>query len=620
MCENMLSMRNNLVTRIVIFFLVFFWIIPQSIGGVWAATTVSTALHDTYRLTDTSTVQVERSLTFTNQVPDLYVNQYLFSFRNTQQTHGLVVEEDGQIAQFKTERNGELLEVTVTLRRPAIGIGKTKTITMRYTLSDYLQESGLYKELIIAPSRVSEDEDVRDYIIDVISPPSYPLVSIAKPLGQKVSDHQYRWSGVHAFDGNNLYLAYGQEALYQLELQYAIQNKYPYPRSYSIPFPPDGAWQQIIIDEVQPEPDKTYRDEDDNFMATYTVPANGTVNVIFNGVARLTSDVRVDVQSYMRKRYTASLLTSRYLSQQPYWTLSGVAVPAFANQKEMYDYIIQTLSYDDSRIDNSLKRMGATWALSNPEQAVCMEYTDLFIALARENNLPAREVVGYGIAQDDSLLPLSFYGDLLHAWPEYYDRARELWHPIDPTWGDTARLDYLSSFDLSHIAFVYHGTSSETPYPPGVYKTNRDSKDVYVSPTSSAPPVRYDITATAADKFIFFGSNKQVITLGIVSESNVFQYHVPVVVKNQGREIAQTVIDIIAPYEHIKVDVPITPPKTTFKQSGDFSIVVNDVVVATRPYEAYGSVLALAYAYWIYLALFGIVVVLVVLIALQSRR
>jgi hypothetical protein len=127
--------------------------------------------------------------------------------------------------------------------------------------------------------------------------------------------------------------------------------------------------------------------------------------------------------------------------------------------------------------------MGAVAALQNPDQAICMEFTDLFIAIARAAGIPAREIDGYAYTENPQLQPLGLVADVLHAWPEYYDKDKGIWIPIDPTWASTSGgIDYFDKLDLRHFAFVVHGESSTTPYPPGSYKLGPNpQKDVYVS-------------------------------------------------------------------------------------------------------------------------------------------
>ena len=56
-----------------------------------------------------------------------------------------------------------------------------------------------------------------------------------------------------------------------------------------------------------------------------------------------------------------------------------------------------------------------------------MEFTDLFVAIARAAGIPARESVGYAYTTNSRLRPLSLVTDVLHAWPEYYDADKKIW-------------------------------------------------------------------------------------------------------------------------------------------------------------------------------------------------
>ena len=94
-----------------------------------------------------------------------------------------------------------------------------------------------------------------------------------------------------------------------------------------------------------------------------------------------------------------------------------------------------------------------------------MEFTDLFITIARSAGIPAREVNGFAYTENPDIQPLSLVNDVLHAWPEYYDSEKGVWIPVDPTWGSTTGgVDYFSKLDLRHFTFVVHGKDSTKPY------------------------------------------------------------------------------------------------------------------------------------------------------------
>jgi len=159
--------------------------------------------------------------------------------------------------------------------------------------------------------------------------------------------------------------------------------------------------------------------------------------------------------------------------------------------KKIYEYVVDKLSYDFSRVESNSPRLGALEALKNPDSAVCLEFSDLFIALSRSAGIPARQINGYAYTDNSSQRPLSFVKDILHAWPEYYDYEKSAWIMVDPTWGNTTRgVDYFDLLDFDHFAFVISGENSSYPVPAGGYKSESDlnKKDVDVKISKAFTP------------------------------------------------------------------------------------------------------------------------------------
>src|SRR6185369_8044788 len=85
--------------------------------------------------------------------------------------------------------------------------------------------------------------------------------------------------------------------------------------------------------------------------------------------------------------------------------------------------------------------------------------------------------------------------DILHAWPEYYDKEKQTWVMVDPTWGSTTGgVDYFNVLDFDHFAFAIKGTDSDYPIPAGGYKylDGKDSKDVRVGFAEALPSSTID--------------------------------------------------------------------------------------------------------------------------------
>ena len=89
---------------------------------------------------------------------------------------------------------------------------------------------------------------------------------------------------------------------------------------------------------------------------------------------------------------------------------------------KIYEYVIDHMEYANP----SRRSRGAVRALQQGE-GDCTEYADLFVALCRAKDLPARFITGY-IMRFDSELPK-------HNWAEVYLRGYG-WIPFDPSAGD----------------------------------------------------------------------------------------------------------------------------------------------------------------------------------------
>ena len=578
-------------------------------------TTVRTNLEDTYTISEDPAVTVERKITLTNTQPNRYVEKYLLSFVNSQQTQDITVLEDGNVIPFQLTRDQNRLRMEIPITKPAIGIDAKKVLAIRYKQGGTLSEFGKYRELIITPSSSAFQNDVDSYSITVYSPPGSPL-SIGKPRPKTIVPGRYEWNAKELTTNANILVGFGESAPYNVELHYELPNNYPYPAKATIPLPPDGAFQRSYISSLDPRPNAVTLDADDNVLATYVVPARKTIDVTYRGTIVLYPTVQNDIQQYQRSKYTEPL-RQEYLHPEKYWSL-GNGAPSFSNTKEIYDYVVKTLSYDDNRLNGELRRMGASWALANPTKAVCMEYTDTFIALARSAGIPAREAVGYGAERNNYLQPVSFLGDVLHAWPEYYDTAREMWHPIDPTWGSTAGLDYFSSLDMNHLTFVYHGKDTDYPLPPGVYKSNTGTKDVYVKATTQLPQQTGMISATLPEKIVFATGEKNEVPITIRSDSNTVRYAVPLsLVDGSGTALATTTIPALPPLSETVVKLPVTSPRTYGVSQGVVTVTIDGSSVARSSYQSVAWFLRPIILWWPYIiaaccvAIFGILLIVI---------
>jgi hypothetical protein len=262
-------------------------------------------------------------------------------------------------------------------------------------------------------------------------------------------------------------------------------------------------------------------------------------------------------------------------------------------------------------------------ALDNPDSAVCLEFTDLFIALARSAGIPAREVDGYAHTENERQRPLSLEEDILHAWPEYYDYERQTWVMVDPTWGKTTGgVDYFDTFDFDHIAFVIKGEDSVYPVPAGGYKssTGPRTRDISVSfdPEFKKPQPSLSFIVDAKDEyFAGFPIDAKLIVSNAHGGLSPLT-DVRVESDNLSPGSYSLTVEPIPPYGHR--EIPVRFDKTPFltNQKVDFKILVAG---QTKTVET--SVVPLFMSDFAIIAggiLIGVLAIIIFIITRRSRR
>ncbi|MCX6705079.1 MAG: transglutaminase-like domain-containing protein, partial [Candidatus Woesebacteria bacterium] len=322
-----------------------------------------------------------------------------------------------------------------------------------------------------------------------------------------------------------------------------------------IALPPDTAFQKVYLQKIDPKPSDVTIDPDGNWLATYNLTARQRVDVTVAGSVQIFAGFRAFPKPTDQE-------LSDNLRETEYWQVNDPQIKALALElktpKAIYDYVSKTLKYDFNRVQPNVQRMGAVKALQNPSQAICMEFTDLFIAIARAAGIPAREINGYAYTENPELQPLSLVADLLHAWPEYYDKDKGVWIPIDPTWASTSGgINYFDKLDLRHFTFVVHGESPVMPYPPGSYKLGPNpQKDVYVSfgklPENRTTNLNISFTPIRTLPFL-----NSIYSVKIDNPGPQALYSVYPTVYFDSKEASRDFIETLPPYSSYKMIVKV---------------------------------------------------------------
>lgn len=459
--------------------------------------------------TEESAKSFENSLstTYTVQTNGTTVVQHRFRIRNLTPTyyvsrHGLRISSPNvssvKVSQGSTELPAEVTytdnqtNIGITFPDEVVGEGKVREFTITYVNPDLAQIQGQVLEVAIPKQAEPGQYDQISVVLN--TPIAYGRPTRVTPnsdfttavLNQQV---QLTFSDLR---GQGVSALYGFQQVYSLKFTYFLHNTDSQPVLLQVALPPDTPYQRMSYQRLEPKPQNIEIDEDGNWIATFYLGGNTAQTVEAEALAALSLEPSAFVHSPGPQSFSTQA--------QPYWETGNASIRELAQQyttpKEIYDFVVDHLQYATPQTIQDIKRVGAAQALETPTLAACQEFSDLFVALARANGIPARVITGYAHTQNSALRPLSLGNDILHAWPEYWDEEAGRWKAVDPTWENTTGgVDYFNQFDLNHITLAINGKSSTLPYPAGSYKTpDITEKTLHVDFATQFPPQHPDIS------------------------------------------------------------------------------------------------------------------------------
>ncbi len=458
-------------------------------GRALAAKEYTTDYHSVYRLLPSGKTEVTHGVSIKNNLANIYATDYTIVIGASSLETIEVKDESGSInPEISVSENQT--KISFPLGNPAIGKDAIKNIVISYVDPDVVTHAGLIWEINIP--RLSNASDIDKYVRELRVPLDFAEASLMLPEPKVEEDEQSR---IYIWEGNkteSITLFFGAFQLYRLGLKYTLTNPTLQSIETEIAIPPDTEYQRITIGNITPPPQKIVQDPDGNWLGVYSLEKQQKLGVSATLYAKVSALPTFELK-YPSDNKNFSNLTNK----TKYWNYDSSSVSTLAKQlktpRNIYSYLVDTFTYNYSRVTSGGGRLGAEEALKNPTLAICTEFTDAFIALARASGIPAREINGFAFTSNPSLRPVELTTDVLHAWPEYYDKELGSWIQLDPTWGNTTGgVDYFSKLDFNHIAFVRRGLEDNYPYPAGAYKETPD-KSVQVEIVSVSPEEKLQI-------------------------------------------------------------------------------------------------------------------------------
>ncbi len=460
------------------------YITPSMAKAQLTSENFSTKLETTYTINESGNTRVDHAFTITNLQPLYSVTQYALQINSPDITDVTVTGPQNKQIPFQAIASDTITSIAISFPDAVVGQNKQRVFTISFTDPDAALISGQVLE--VAVPKIKDPQLYNSYTVNLVTPIRFGSANKVNPpaksstiteQGVKTTFTENHFAGVNAI--------YGTQQTFDITLRYHVNNPNSSVRLTQIALPPDTSYQRMVYSSLDPQPQEIEEDADGNWIATYRVPATTTMTITAIVQAQLSMEPNSDV--------IAENPTSSHTKSDEFWPTNAKIVKEAAQihttPKDIYTFTTEELTYNYSLISANAVRLGADSVLANPLQALCQEFTDVFVTLARANNIPARRLTGYAHTENTVLRPLSLVNDVLHSWPEYYSAEKQRWIQVDPTWGNTSGgINYFDQLDLNHIVFTINGESSQRPYPAGSYKVGQtQTKDIEVNFGTSMP-------------------------------------------------------------------------------------------------------------------------------------
>ncbi|MDP4038522.1 MAG: transglutaminase family protein [bacterium] len=463
--------------QLIIFFLLLISLISLLPKNSLAAEEFSYKTEIDYHVNENSVTKITESYKITNNTPRQYLTNLKISTPTDEVNNLKVRYVNGGDIPFSLQKKStdfqgykyEYQEIDINFNRQNAGKGLTWSFEVSYETSKLVETKGASHTVYIPA--ITPSEDVQDYSITLSVPQSFgqPHPTGAKPSESSMEENQELFT----FNPRDLVnqavaIVFGDSTTYNINFNFPLKNDTDTAKTFTVALPPDMANQKVFVNSIDPAPISTKLDEDGNILADFKIGAHQNVTVKTD-ISALVKYLEYDLGASGKKTEIPANLTQKYTKPTRYWQANNPEILVKAKSlshgdfnvatavKETNKYVIDALNYNNEKIKYNI-RQGAITALKNPGNAVCLEYSDLMIALLRAQGIPARMPIGY--AYSGNLKNSDSVSDSLHSWVEVYVPSIG-WMVVDPTWGE--KFDNFGKSDMDHFTFAIWGQSDDKP-------------------------------------------------------------------------------------------------------------------------------------------------------------
>lgn len=598
------------ISKIFLFLFLFLFLFHPS---TFAKENFSTDYNVTYKISENETTNVSLKVDLKNNTSQYYVSSYSVQTGFSDLSNISIRDSEGSIT-YQVNKNDKGSILTFSFNKNVVGINNTQSFTINFDTKEIASKFGSIWEVNIPG--IANQSTFSTFNISIVTPDDFGNPSIIKPSVKNVnfSGRTLRFSKDDLGEGG-IAISYGDYQVYNFDLKYNLYNKEVFPVTTELALPSNNNYQEVSISDIVPKPLDVTEDTDGNWLAKYRLSGGEKITVKVNGKAKISYKPNEEKLSDEQKKI--------YLKEDSYWETKNSEIIKLASQlktpKNIYDYVVANLTYNQSRVKDTQIRAGALGVLKNKKSAVCLEFTDLFIALTRAAGIPAREVEGFANTTNTASRPLSLFKDVLHSWPQYYDFEQNKWIMVDPTWENTTGgIDYFNVFDFDHFAFVIKGFSSTYPIPAGGYKfPNKETQDVQVTIGRSYLPESSSLTAVSEFKNNYLAGLPINGNILVTNSSGVLSANQKVSVTSNSLSPSEMEfnLDEIPPYGHKLIPVNFKSRPILTNEEDTIKIVIDQSTIENRI-----SIIPFYKSVLFYFILGGLIIGVTLFIILISAR
>lgn len=523
-------------------FIIFFLFIPVKLS--FANEAFSTNIISDYKINETGQANITNKITLINLDDKLYSKKYILKLSGNKPTN-ISAFESGKKLNYFTSLDNHVFSIIVDFDDAVIGKGAKRYFLITYTSDSIASRTGEVWNITIP--KIINPESFDNFKLDLSVPTIFGQEAYITPDPiKKINENN---SIIYTFLKEELLkhgvsASFGKYQTFSFNINYLLQNKNSKTEIQRIAIPPDTSIQKIFLNKISPKPINIEVDDDNNWLASFQINTKDEYEVKISGYVQIFATPRnLTIPS------PKNLLQN--LKSNDYWNYQQENIQKASlnldNIIDIYNFVTTNLYYDYERINPNESRYGASKALLNPNNAICTDFTDLFITLARLKGIPAREVIGYAYSENPKIQPLSKVSDIFHSWVEYWDNKKNIWISVDPTWGSTTKKDYINKFDLNHFALVIHGKDPLYPLSVSSYPKIKDNKNIEVT----------------LDKLPYFNTPKIEISFKPIKSLNIFKKNINIILKNVGNyAIYDSQYQILFDNNIVESEfVPVIPPQ-----------------------------------------------------------